>query len=58
MTKTNQTDDSEEVYDAQFITIDESQPITVRYNALAYERKLSKQTFDEAPITQRISSNG
>jgi hypothetical protein len=46
-------DDSEEVYSSQFI---ESEPITVRYNALAYERKIKQQMHEEhqaQPITQR-----
>jgi hypothetical protein len=46
--------DSEEVFDAQFIGNDENEPITVRYNALAYERKLQQVAKEQAgPITQR-----
>ena len=51
------TNDSEEVFDAQFITDDENEPITVRYNKLAYERKLEKQVAEEAPpLTQKSES--
>jgi hypothetical protein len=49
-------DDSEEVYSSQFITNDESEPVTVRYNALAYELKIEQQLVEEhqaQPITQR-----
>lgn len=48
--------DSEEVFDAQFIGNDENEPITVRYNPLAYERLLEKQSLEEKqeqPLTQR-----
>jgi hypothetical protein len=46
--------DSEEVWDCQFVTNDETDPPTVRYNKLAYERKLEKQAAEEAtPLTQK-----
>lgn len=49
--------ESEEVWDAQFITeTDESAPKTVRYNDVAYQRKLARQAAEEhqaQPITQR-----
>jgi hypothetical protein len=49
--------DSEEVWDCQLITSDESDPPTVRYNKLAYERKLEKQVAEEAqPLTQKSDS--
>lgn len=49
--------DSEEVWDCQFVTNDETEPPTVRYNKLAYERKLKKQVAEEsAPLTQKSES--
>lgn len=53
-TDTKTSSDSEEVWEAQFITLDESEPPTVRYNELAYRRKLEKQAAEEAPpLTQK-----
>lgn len=46
--------ESEEVWDCQFVTNDETDPPTVRYNELAYRRKLEKQAAEEAPpLTQK-----
>lgn len=50
------TNESEEVWDCQFITNDETDPPTVRYNKLAYERKLEQQAAEEkeaSPLTQK-----
>lgn len=56
MTHKSKTD-SEQVWDCQFITNDESEPPTVRYNPLAYERKLQKQAAEEVPpLTQKSES--
>lgn len=52
MTDTTTTiDDSEEVHPHQFI--DEDEPPTVRYNTLAYQRKMEQQLADEVPPTVR-----
>jgi len=48
-------DDSDEVYSSDLIIDTEADVPTVRYNSLAYKLKLMKQTFDEAPITQRLN---
>jgi hypothetical protein len=59
MMNKNPTDDSEEVYSSQFITNDESEPVTVRYNTLAYERKIEQQILEERqaqPITRRFAA--
>lgn len=49
--------ESEEVWDCQFVTNDETDPPTVRYNQLAYERKMEQQLLAEAqPLTQKSKS--
>lgn len=49
--------DSEEVWECQFVTNDDTEPPTVRYNKLAYERKLEKQVAEESPpLTQKSES--
>jgi hypothetical protein len=54
---TTEADTSEEVWDCQFITDDESLPKSVRYNQLAYERKMEQQLLAEAqPLTQKSKS--
>ena len=55
------SDDSEEVLSSDLIVDMEADVPTVRYNPLAYDRKIKQQVAEEyqaQPLTQRSESEG